>query len=90
MVPKKKRRQQAGALNYLKRNNVMCSMRSDGGAGVEGIPTESVDHAGLETEEWVVGEEREVRDDTVTSGGCNEGRLGTREKMDGARGDEGL
>ena len=36
MVPKK-RRQRAGALNYLKRKDVVRGVRSDGGAGVEGI-----------------------------------------------------
>ena len=89
MAPKK-RRQRAGAFNYLKRKDVVCRVRSDGGAGVEGILAESVDHAGLETEERVVVVEREVRDDAIASGGRDEGRLGTREETDGARDDEGL
>ena len=84
MAPKK-RTQRAGAPNYLKRKDVR-GVRSDGGAGVEGIVVENVDHAGLETEERVVVEEREVRDDSISREGREEGRLGTRE----ARDDKGL
>ena len=65
MAPKK-RRQRAGMFNYLKHKDVVRSVGSDGGAGVN--------HAGLETEEQVV---REVRDDAIASGGREEGRLGT-------------
>ena len=72
MAPKK-RRQRDGVLNYLKCKDVVCSVRSDGGAGMEGILMESVNHAGLETEERVVIVEREVRDDAITSGGREEG-----------------
>ena len=72
MAPKK-RRQRAGVLNYLKCKDVVRSVRSDGGAGVEGILAESVDHAGLETEERVVVVEREVRDDAIASRGRDKG-----------------
>ena len=62
-MPPRKRRQWAGAMNYLKRKDVKEGVRGDGGLRAAEERVEgSVGH-GLETEERVVVEEMEVRDD---------------------------
>ena len=62
-MPPRKRRQRAGAMNYLKHKDVEEGARGDGGlhAAEERVEV-SVGH-GLESEERVVVEEMEVRDD---------------------------
>ena len=62
-MPPRKRRQRAGAMNYLKRKDVEEGVRGNGGLRAAEERVEgSVGH-GLEIEERVVVEEMEVRDD---------------------------
>ena len=78
-MPPSKRRRQAGAMNYLKHRDVEEGVRGDCGLGaMEGRVEGSEDH-GLETEERVVVEGMEARDDGGS--GMLEERVEEREEV---------
>ena len=80
-MPPRKKRQWAGAMNYLKRKDVEEGARGDGGLHAVAGSVEGSEGHGLETEEWVVGEEMEVRDDGGS--GTLEERVEEREEGKG-------
>ena len=82
MLPNK-RRQRAGAMNYLKQKHVKEGVRGDGGLHAMEGRVEGSEGQGLETEEWMVVGEMEVTDDGGS--GMVEERVEEREEV----GDDG-